>query len=222
MAKSMLGLNNVSSAKFGTTDIKMYLGTNLLYPLYKAKIKLSTTNDYVYVPFDGSNTTLTRAEVETAVGDSVLTAITDVELTHAVITADSGCFTDAVNCTALTLSNSLTTVGSGAFAGLNVEHLVVPDNVRTLDSGAFADSHSMRTAVLGSGITEVGNSIFGSSYNTNTVESITFKSVVPPTPTASDEFLEYTDDCPIYVPSGSVQDYKTAWYKYASRIQAMP
>jgi len=36
--------------------------------------------------------------------------------------------------------------------------------------------------------------------------------------------LENTNNCPIYVPSASVNAYKTAtnWSTYASRIQAIP
>ena len=36
--------------------------------------------------------------------------------------------------------------------------------------------------------------------------------------------FNYTNDCPIYVPAGSVDVYKDAegWSEYASRIQAIP
>lgn len=216
----MMGNINVGGVKLGTADAKVYLGTELVYPLYKAKIKLSS-DETVYVPYDGSSTLLTRQEVSDAVSSQTFTGISEIEILFPTTELAGGCFTDSINCSALTISNSLRIVGSGAFAGLAVEHLVVPDGVQKLESGAFADSHAMRTAVLGSGITEVGSALFGSSYNVNTVESITFKSVVPPTPTAGDTFLDYTDDCMIYVPSGSVEDYKTVWFNYATRIQAI-
>jgi hypothetical protein len=36
--------------------------------------------------------------------------------------------------------------------------------------------------------------------------------------------FNYTNNCPIYVPSASVETYKSAsgWSGYASRIQAIP
>jgi hypothetical protein len=221
MGKLILGNISTSSVKFGTADAKVYLGTNLVYPLYKAKIKLSS-NETVYVPYDGSSSLITRTEVADAVSSQTFTGITEIEILFPTTEIASGAFGDATMCSALTISNSVRIIGSGAFAGLRVDNIVVPDGVTKMHSGAFADSRSMKTAVIGSGVTEVGGTLFGSSYNVNTVESITFKSVVPPTPTADDTFLEYTDDCPIYVPSGSVNDYKTAWYNYEQRIQAIP
>ena len=42
-------------------------------------------------------------------------------------------------------------------------------------------------------------------------------------PTLSSNALDYTNNCPIYVPSASVNAYKSAnnWSTYASRIQAI-
>ena len=51
---------------------------------------------------------------------------------------------------------------------------------------------------------------------------MTFNSTTPPTLYEYD--LDNTNDCPIYVPAGSVETYKAAsgWSEYANRIQAIP
>ena len=50
--------------------------------------------------------------------------------------------------------------------------------------------------------------------------SITIEATTPPT-IGTNAFYR-TNDCPIYVPSGSVNDYKAVWSSYSSRIQAIP
>jgi hypothetical protein len=53
--------------------------------------------------------------------------------------------------------------------------------------------------------------------------SIIVNATTPPKLSNSNAFNN-TNDCPIYVPSGSVNTYKSAsgWSTYASRIQAIP
>ena len=63
--------------------------------------------------------------------------------------------------------------------------------------------------------------------NCTGLSSITIQAVNPPAITGYDYtnlmLFEYTNDCPIYVPAGSVEAYKVAkdWCVLASRIQAI-
>ena len=222
MAYSDLFLNgNVGSVKLGTSNVKIYFGEKIVYPTYKVKLTLND-GSVVFIPYDENSTSsITRSEIDNAV--SATSSITDVEISTAVKTVDSGTFSDIKNISGLTIGSGVIYIGSGAFAGQRVENLVVPDNVQEISSGGFADAYVMKTAVFGTGLTIVGGTLLGSSNRQVPLESITFKSTVPPTATYPD-FLDHTDDCPIYVPSGSVNDYKTAqyWDAYASRIQAIP
>jgi len=52
--------------------------------------------------------------------------------------------------------------------------------------------------------------------------SVTCEALTPPT--LGSNAFNYTNNCPIYVPSQSVAAYKTAanWSTYASKIRAIP
>jgi len=65
-------------------------------------------------------------------------------------------------------------------------------------------------------MTSIGDQAF---YNCNKLTSITCLATTPPT-LGSNVFYS-TNNCPIYVPSGSVNAYKSSWSDYASRIQSI-
>ena len=59
-------------------------------------------------------------------------------------------------------------------------------------------------------------------YNCTSLTSVTIEATTPPT--LGNNVFYNTNECPIYVPSESVEIYKAAngWSNYASRIQAIP
>ena len=100
--------------------------------------------------------------------------------------------------TSLTIGSHPTKIGSSMFYGCkNLTSLVIPSNISSIEDSAFNKC---------SGLT-----------------SITVDSTTPPTLGGTNVF-EDTNNCPIYVPSASVDAYKSAtnWSTYASRIQAIP
>jgi hypothetical protein len=94
----------------------------------------------------------------------------------------------------------------------------LPDSVKTIGNFAFEWCDSLTAVTIGSGVTSIGQSAF---YSATTLTSITINAVTPPSLGSS--ALSYTNSCPIYVPAGSVNAYKTArgWSSYSSRIQAI-
>lgn len=76
--------------------------------------------------------------------------------------------------------------------------------------------------VLPSSLQKIGPRTF---QNTPTLTSITFNATTPPEITGGQNHaFDNTNNCPIYVPAGSVNAYKTAnkWSDCADRIQAIP
>lgn len=138
-------------------------------------------------------------------------------------------------------STSLTRVNSNVDGVYNL-----PSGVTSIGEGAFADCYSLRTISIPTGVTSIGNHTFrGCSGLTSvtiptgvtsigkeafgwcrSLTSVTCLATTPPTLDMSGNYgvFYYTNNCPIYVPSGSVNTYKSAtgWSTYADRIQAIP
>lgn len=95
----------------------------------------------------------------------------------------------------------------------------ISDSVTKIIGSTFRQKTLLKIVVVGSGVTSIERWAFNSC---NRLESLTFKSIVPPT--LGDAVFVNTNNCPIYVPSESVNAYKNAdgWRSYADRIQAIP
>ena len=153
-------------------------------------------------------------------------------------------FTSTSGYKSITIPPSVTTFGSNAFtsvSGLNSVTIDYASNA-TLGGGSQFTGSSITSLTIGSHPTSIGDSMFRKCTKLTTLvipsnissidgyafdgcsglTSITVNSTTPPT-LGSNVFND-TNNCPIYVPSGSVNTYKTAtnWSSYASRIQAIP
>ena len=90
---------------------------------------------------------------------------------------------------------------------------------RSMITAHTTSHYDMITAIIGNCVTEIGFSAFQSCYS---LTSITVNASTPPT--LGGYAFDATRNCPIYVPSASVDAYKAAtnWSSYASRIKAIP
>ena len=120
-----------------------------------------------------------------------------VEIPSGVTQISSLVFSYCYALTSVTIPNSVTSIGQMAFTYCdNITSVTIPDSVTSISYGAFQDCSRLR--------------------------SITVNATTPPT--LSSSAFSNTNNCPIYVPSGSVDTYKAAsgWSDYSSRIQAIP
>ena len=101
----------------------------------------------------------------------------------------------------------------------SIQTVVIGNNVTTIEENAFKSCTSLTSVTIGSNVTFIGGLAF---YYCTGLTSVTILATQPPT------LIDYPfvadSGCPIYVPSGSVDTYKTAntWSYYADRIQAIP
>jgi hypothetical protein len=116
------------------------------------------------------------------------------------------------------LSKYLTSIEENTFKYCSsLETIIIPPSVRDIGSCAFYKT-GLTTITIPESVTRIDHETFSNCYK---LVSITFESMIPPVIDSTifkDTYLEA-----IYVPSESVEKYKTAknWGNYASIIQAI-
>ena len=177
--------------------------------------------------------------------------IINLTIPNNIVNIGEGCFEFCENMKTLTIGSGLKKIGLYAFDGCaNLESIVInsnntvydsrnncnaiietstntlrwgckntiiPNTVTKINEWAFQDC-VMTTITLPSSITFIGEGAFYECYNLRT---IIIEATTPPT-LSSRVFYKMTDFT-IYVPSNSVQTYKSAsgWNSYSSKIQAI-
>lgn len=118
----------------------------------------------------------------------------------------------------LNIPDNIIEICDFAFRGCEnfTNSLTIGNSVTTIGRSAFNGCIGFTQLTIGNSVTTIGESAFNGC---NGLTSITCVATTPPT---LGEYTFYdTNDCPIYVPAGSVDTYKAAsgWSTYASRIQ---
>lgn len=130
----------------------------------------------------------------------------------------SQCFYNCTGVTTVTIPSGVTSISPAIFMDChNLTSVIIPNSVTRIHTNAFTNCSSLTSIDIPSGVTMIGNYVF---ENCSALTSITCNAVTPPTISSYDT-LYNTNNCPIYVPSQSVEAYKTAtyWRGYASRIK---
>ena len=149
-----------------------------------------------------------------------LANLSAVTIPNSVTSVTHYAFSGCTSLTNLTLGSGVTTIGDNTFNNCrSMSGSVDLPNVTTIGGGAFRNCKNLTSINIGSGITSIeGYVVDGCSGLTG----ITIDAVTPP---SINWFTFANSTCPIYVPSASVNAYKTGhsnWQHYADRIQAIP
>lgn len=110
-------------------------------------------------------------------------------------------------------------IGESAFEDCeSVSSVIIPDNVTIINHLVFSNCTGLTSITIPESVTTIDNRAFVLCAGLN---SITCEAITPPT--LGDYAFNETNNCPIYVPTASVDTYKAAsgWSNYASRIQAI-
>ena len=146
--------------------------------------------------------------------------LTNVTIPNSVTNIGDGAFSQCSNLTSIAIPNSVTSIGGGAFyLCTSLTSIIIPNSVINIDQSAFHTCSGLISIVIGNGVTNIGDVAFGSC---SSLTSVTVEATTPPS--AGSSIFYYASNCPIYVPTASVDTYKAAsgWSKYADRIQAIP
>ena len=121
------------------------------------------------------------------------------------------------NLTNIIIPDSVTTIGSGAFASCTgLTSVIIPDKVTTIEESAFEYCKNLKTITIGESVETIGDYAF---YYCSSLTSVYCRAVTPPTG-SWDMFYNNASGRKIYVPTESVEAYKSAegWCDYADVI----
>ncbi|MBO7282622.1 MAG: leucine-rich repeat domain-containing protein [Alistipes sp.] len=196
----------------------------------------------------GSLTSVTIPDSVTTIGDWafwVCSSLTSVTIPDSVTTIGDNTFGECSSLTSITIPDSVTTIGDDAFRGCSsLTSVTIPDSVTTIGEFAFCECSSLTSVTIGDSVTKIGRSAFarcssltsvtiGDSVTTigyyafkdcSSLTSVYCKAVTPPTAVLYDGYWDAfglnASERKIYVPTESVETYKSAsyWSSYADAI----
>ena len=128
------------------------------------------------------------------------------------------------NCSSLTemiIPEGVTSIDSSTlFNCSSLENITIPDKVTSIGDNAFFGCSSLESITIPDSVTSIGGWAFD---NCSSLTSVTVESATPPS-LGNDAFYSTHSTLKIYVPSESVETYKSAsdWSNWSSRIYAKP
>ena len=149
--------------------------------------------------------------------DSGLTSIT---IPDSVTSIGNEAFYKCTSLSSVTIGSGLTSVGDDIFAYCSsITNVSITEGLTKLGYSMFNNCVKLSSVVIPSTIEYIGGNAF--SYCSG-LTSVTCLAENPPE--LGDTAAFFNSTCPIYVPSASVDAYKSAtnWSTYASRIKAIP
>jgi len=169
-------------------------------------------------------TSVTIGNSVTSIGEGAFadcSGLTSVTIPNSVTSIGDYAFYKCTGFTSVTIPDGVTSIGGSAFYGCNgLTSITIPDGVTSIGSATFSGCSSLVFVNIPDSVTSIGKSAF---YGCNSLESITCEATTPPTLGAA--ALDTDNNCPIYVPAASYEDYvnpdssiSKGWYIYESRI----
>ena len=140
-----------------------------------------------------------------------------VTLPDSVTSIGPSAFDNCTSLTSINIPSGVTDILPYTFRNCtSLTSIDIPSSVTSIGDSAFYGCTSLTSIDIPSSVTSIMNYAF---YGCTSLQSITCLATTPPDLIYNP--LDYTNDCPIYVPADSVEVYKLAWSLYADRIQAI-
>ncbi len=212
--------------KGGTTPLSIATGTSssstfngLVSPAVILQDGLTSIGSYA---FEGCSS-LTSIEIPsgvTSIGNDAFSncrSLTNIEIPSSVTSIGDYAFMNCSSLTSIEIPSSVTSIGERAFYYCrSLTSIEIPSSVTSIGYGAFQNCSSLTSIEIPSSVTSIGNYAFS---NCSKLSTITVKATTPPTLGSS--AIPSNDVTKIYVPSGSVSAYQSAWSNYKDIIFAI-
>ena len=144
-------------------------------------------------------------------------SLTSVTLPNGLTGIANQTFSGCTSLTSVTIPTSVNAINNYAFQNCtSLTAINIPNNVASFGQGAFSGCSGLTSVTIPSGVTSIGNSVFSGCTS---LTSVTVNATTPPVLGGTTVFSN-TNDCPIYVPTGTLSAYESAsdWSRYADRI----
>ena len=167
-----------------------------------------------------SLTSITIPESVTLIGEYAFygcSSLTSITIPNSVTSIGKGAFSNCSSLTSITIPESVTSIGRYVFYGCSsLKSITIPDSVTTIGISAFYGCSSLKSITIPDSVTSIGVSAF---YYCDSLTSVYCEATTPPTGDSS-MFGENASDRKIYVPTESVNAYKSAsyWSDYKNDI----
>ena len=146
------------------------------------------------------------------------TSLTSLEIPETVTEIGTKAFSTCQVLTGITIPRGVTLIDNNAFQGCRALTEISIDGATVIDTSAFSSCRGLTAVLLSDKVVSVGERAFSGCSGLTEITSL---ALVPPP--GGERMFNNTNNCPIYVPAGSVEAYKAAeyWSEYADRIQAL-
>lgn len=144
--------------------------------------------------------------------------LTNIIIPNGVTTIGVSAFLNCNRLENITIPNSVTTLGNSVFQGCtNLTTAIISNNITIIESTTFSRCNNLTKIVIPQNVTSIGSSAFS---NCSKLKEIYCTPTNPPTLDGNTVFSSIASNAVFYVPSASVNNYKTAdeWKAYADQI----
>lgn len=124
-------------------------------------------------------------------------------------------FADLGKLTAVTLPNTVKSIGRYAFSKTGIKEVDIPGSVTLLDGACFADCYSLTKVVIGSRVAKLEQAVF---YNSSNIRNVFLKPKTPPQLAA----YIFTASPTIRVFTSVLDEYKASdWKQYGTLVAGL-
>ena len=126
---------------------------------------------------------------------------------NCIIEKSSKTLVAGFTCSTIPTDGSVTSIGYGAFEGMNITSVTIPNSVTSIGESAFSDCSSLTSITIPNSVTSIGNYAF---YNCSSLTSITIPNSV--TSIGEYAFSDCTKLTSITIPNSVTSIGKSAFY----------
>ena len=163
------------------------------------------------------------------------TILKSITIPNSVTKIENEAFSGCKNLESITIPNNVTKIGDGTFSECkSLKNINIPKSVTKIGNNAFYDCHALGSVTIPNSVTEIGDEAF---FGCKNLSKVYCNATTPPNIGEKVfSYYEYIYDyksfysephtklrnikCKIYVPTASVNSYKTAngWSNYSNNI----